>query len=60
MLVESGLCLALAEDELPANLGGCFMSPAAGLGNVLLKRLVETGTHFETKGIPFQPSRSKL
>jgi short subunit dehydrogenase-like uncharacterized protein len=62
MMVESGLCLALSEDELPAQPSGKggFMSPAAGLGHVLLKRLVATGTHFETKGIPVHQIRSKL
>jgi short subunit dehydrogenase-like uncharacterized protein len=48
MVVESGLSLALSEDELTAK-GGGFFSPAYGLGNVLLDRLTQTGTHFTVR-----------
>jgi short subunit dehydrogenase-like uncharacterized protein len=60
MLVESGLCLALQEDELPFKDGGGFMSPAAGLGGVLMKRLLKTGTYFESKLYPAGTVQSKL
>lgn len=45
MLVESGLCLALQEKELPVSKGG-FMTPSVALGEVLMQRLLETGTKF--------------
>jgi short subunit dehydrogenase-like uncharacterized protein len=48
MVVESGLSLALSETELPSR-GGGFFSPAYGLGNVLLNRLMKTGTHFTVR-----------
>ena len=44
MLVESGLCLALRENDLPSKDSGGFWSPAAALGDVLLERLAESGT----------------
>lgn len=59
MLVESGLCLALEEDKVPAKHGG-FWPPAAGLGNVLLKRLLETGTSFEARAISEASVRHSL
>jgi short subunit dehydrogenase-like uncharacterized protein len=61
MVVESGLCLALQEDALPsAGMGGGFMSPATGLGNVLLDRLIKTGAYFESKTYPAKSQPSKL
>lgn len=51
MLVESGLCLALQEEQLPVKQGG-FWSPAVGLGDVLLQRLIKTGTVFTSQTIP--------
>jgi short subunit dehydrogenase-like uncharacterized protein len=60
MLIESGLCLALHEDKLLIK-GGGFMSPAAGLGKVLLERLIQTGTYFQSKTYAASAtSRSKL
>lgn len=49
MLAESGLALALSEDELKK--GGGFFSPAYGLGNTLLDRIVATGTHFTVRRV---------
>jgi short subunit dehydrogenase-like uncharacterized protein len=48
MLVESALCLALQGDQLPSPQGG-FWTPASGLGNVLLNRLCQTGTYFQSR-----------
>lgn len=45
MLVESGLSLALEADRLPRK--GGVLTPASGLGDVLVKRLSETGCVFE-------------
>jgi len=45
MVAESGLALACDEDRLPNKSGG-FWTPATGLGDVLLNRLVKTGTYF--------------
>jgi len=60
MLVESALCLALQEENLPVQPGG-FWSPSTALGQVLLDRLVATGTHFESRVIPVEAAmRSKL
>ena len=44
MLVESGLALALNEDDIACPGGG--FTPAASIGSVLLKRLQATGTIF--------------
>jgi short subunit dehydrogenase-like uncharacterized protein len=41
MLVESGLCMALQSDSLTC--GGGVWTPAACLGSVLTKRLVDSG-----------------
>jgi len=43
MLVESGLCL-LQSNNLPSNTG--ILTPAAGLGDMILQRLIDTGTSF--------------
>jgi short subunit dehydrogenase-like uncharacterized protein len=59
MMVESGLCLALDEKAIPMQTGG-FVSPAMGLGHVLMKRLVQTGTYFESIVYPAAPLTSKL
>lgn len=48
MLIESALCLAKQDDQLPVSTGG-FWTPATGLGQVLLDRLVAMGTHFEAQ-----------
>jgi len=50
MVCESGLSLALEEDKLPTK-GGGFFTPSTALGEVLLSRLVNTGTYFATKVI---------
>ena len=59
MLVESALCLALQEKELPIHIedgsvgGGGFYPPSVALGNdVLLNRLRATGTEFTTRVVP--------
>jgi len=53
MLMESGLCLALQEDELPeAFRGGGFFTPSTALGTVLLERLLRTGTTFQSRTVP--------
>jgi short subunit dehydrogenase-like uncharacterized protein len=51
-LCESALSLALNEDELPggAERGG-ILTPATGLGEVLLKRLRKAGMKIEVKEI---------
>jgi short subunit dehydrogenase-like uncharacterized protein len=49
MLVEAGLCLALQEDQLPqvgGETGGGFSTPSTALGNVLMARLLDTGTTY--------------
>jgi short subunit dehydrogenase-like uncharacterized protein len=52
MMIESGLCLALQEDQLPVKDGG-FYSPSVALGNdVLLNRLTNTGTQFLIRVVP--------
>lgn len=43
MVVETGLGMALTEDELPIQEGG-FWTPSVALGDVLVKRLQDTGT----------------
>ena len=48
MVVESGLCMALQEDQLPVT-GGGFFSPGFVLGETLLVRLTSTGTSFDSK-----------
>jgi short subunit dehydrogenase-like uncharacterized protein len=48
MVTECGLSLALQENQLPSQ-GGGFFSPAYALGDVLLKRLTDTGTSFNIK-----------
>jgi short subunit dehydrogenase-like uncharacterized protein len=45
MLVESALALALDEEKLPSSTGG-FWTPATGMGDVVMKRLTDTGTEF--------------
>lgn len=61
MLIESALSLALQEDELPvSSSGGGFWTPSTGMGQVLLDRLVATGTHFEAQVVNAKPVRSKL
>merc|ERR1711937_962190 len=63
MVVESALCLALEEDEVSANIGagtqhgvsktpgvvGGFFSPGFALRKNLLKRLVDTGCHYDVR-----------
>lgn len=51
MLVEAGLCLALEEDRLPARYKSGFLTPSTALGNVLMKRLVNTGTQFSYRAV---------
>jgi short subunit dehydrogenase-like uncharacterized protein len=45
MVVESGLCMALHENDLPVR-GGGFFPPGFALGDTLLGRLTTTGTSF--------------
>jgi len=45
MLGESGLCFVFNNEEL--KLGGGMWTTASGLGNVLMKRLKDTGTTFD-------------
>ena len=48
MVCEAALCLALQLDELPGSLAkGGFLTPATGLGAVLLKRLRDAGMTLE-------------
>ncbi len=48
MVCEAALCLALQLDELPGGRGkGGFLTPATGLGAVLLKRLRDAGMTLE-------------
>ena len=54
MMVESGLAMALSETTekqkpLPSGTQGGFWSPAAGLGDVLLDRLVKVGAEFNSR-----------
>jgi len=44
MLVESGLALALHADKIAV--GGGFWTPASCQGQILLDRLIATGTKF--------------
>lgn len=44
MLVESALTLALNEEKLPVQ--GGLWSPAAGMGDLIMERLMKTGTTF--------------
>jgi short subunit dehydrogenase-like uncharacterized protein len=60
MLIEAGLCLALQPDLLPSEGIAGFMSPAAGLGNVLLDRLVQNGALVECRTFPAIKALSKL
>lgn len=46
MMIEAGLCLALEEPKILAKEGG-FWTSASGLGDVLLERLLKTGTTFD-------------
>jgi short subunit dehydrogenase-like uncharacterized protein len=48
MVVETGLGMALTEDQLPIQEGG-FWTPSVALGDVLLKRLQDTGTYFVSR-----------
>jgi short subunit dehydrogenase-like uncharacterized protein len=59
MLIESALCLAKQDDQLPVSTGG-FWTPSTGLGQVLLDRLVATGTHFEAQIVAPKQLQSKL
>ena len=60
MMVEAGLCMALQPDELPSHGVAGFMSPAAGLGNVLLGRLLQAGAYVECRTFPATKIPSKL
>jgi short subunit dehydrogenase-like uncharacterized protein len=50
MMVESALALALQEDQLKCQRGG-FWTPATALGDVLMDRLLKTGTSFQQRVI---------
>ena len=60
MLIEAGLCLALQPDQLPSTGVAGFMPPAAGLGTVLLSRLLQTGAYVECRTFPATKPQSKL
>jgi short subunit dehydrogenase-like uncharacterized protein len=47
MLAESGLCLAMDRERLPAQYG--VIPPAAAMGDALLERLMLAGIRFEDK-----------
>jgi len=49
MLAEAGLTLALQQDKLD-HVGG-YLTPAAGLGETYLQRLIDTGCQFEIEYI---------
>lgn len=49
LMVESGLCLSIEDDKDMRIPGGGFFSPAAGMGNILLKRLCDTGTMYSLR-----------
>jgi len=48
MLAESGLALALDRDSLPSNFG--VLTPAAGLGYVIVERLKKAGMNISVNG----------
>ena len=48
MLAESGLTLALEANKIPCKRGGVF-SPAAAMGDVLLKRLCMSGSKYASR-----------
>ena len=48
MLAESGLTLALEANKIPCKRGG-FFSPAAAMGDVLLKRLCMSGSKYASR-----------
>ena len=53
MLCESALCLALQPDELPGGPGhGGLLTPASGLGDVLVRRLRVAGMTLEVDPSP--------
>lgn len=68
MLVESALCLALEEDAVSENIKaadttsspatGGFFAPGFALRKNLLKRLVDTGCHYEVRVIKDSASKS--
>jgi short subunit dehydrogenase-like uncharacterized protein len=60
MMIEAGLCLALQSEELPSKGIAGFMSPAIGLGNVLLDRLIKAGVYIESRSYPPPKQHSKL
>eukprot|EP00977_Amphora_coffeiformis_P005335 scaffold1140_cov157-Amphora_coffeaeformis.AAC.11 len=60
MLVESALCLVKDESKVPQK-GGGFWTPATGMGQPLLDRIVKTGTHFSTRVVKKEEmAKSKL
>ena len=52
MLIESALCLALEKESLPNHDEGGFWSPSTGLGNTVLKRILDTGSTLDIRVIP--------
>ncbi len=52
MLLESGLCLALQNEECnrAGSLAGGVLTPATGMGMVLVQRLRDAGFRFEVTG----------
>ena len=60
MLIESALCLVKDESKL-AQKGGGFFTPSTGMGQPLLDRLINTGTHFSTRVVKKEEmTKSKL
>jgi short subunit dehydrogenase-like uncharacterized protein len=51
MMIEAGLCMALEDAKLPQKNGG-FWTPSTALGDVLMKRLLDTGMTFEARVVP--------
>lgn len=58
MLIESGLCLGLSNNDedkkkVPVHGVGGFYPPSVALGNdVLLNRIIQTGTEFVSRVVP--------
>jgi short subunit dehydrogenase-like uncharacterized protein len=61
MLIESGLCMALQEGELPAlAAGGGFWTPSTALGDVLMQRLLKVGVQWSTRVVRAETMQAKL
>jgi short subunit dehydrogenase-like uncharacterized protein len=57
MMIESALCLALDQDRLQVKLRGGFCTPSIAFGDVLLERILKTGsTTFAVWAVPKEAS----